>query len=400
MRPAPFGSELFCGGNLTATTVGVVDPTYIMKPGDQIALTLWGSVPDSNTTAVVDTNGNIFVPGVGPVRVGGQSAGNVNGIVKAAAAAVYRTAVHIYAAPVTTVPINVFVTGPVVAPGPYAGLGSDSPVAFLQRAGGIDANRGSYRNIQVKRNGVTVAHIDLYEFLRTGDLPRVTLHNNDTIVVGQQGSIVSVSGLARAPFTFELGGPSGVGEELLYYARPRPEVNYVALLGYRSAQPLNLYRPGAELRAPAADGRRPCQLLRRRHRRHRAGLGHRRLPRAGLLCRAQGDLPRRRSSRASRWTAWPIAAGSISSGSAPPSPRSSFSARRSRGCRRRSTPSRSPPPPSPGPGAAGDGDPELHQLRQPDSADRHRRLSAWRRPQPVCRWSRTTSSSCRSSRRW
>ena len=76
IRPAPYGSELFSSANLTATTVGVVDPTYIMKPGDQISLTLWGSVPDTNATVAVDTNGNIFVPGVGPVLVGGQAAGS------------------------------------------------------------------------------------------------------------------------------------------------------------------------------------------------------------------------------------------------------------------------------------------------------------------------------------
>ena len=257
IRPAPFGSELFSSANLTATTVGVVDPTYIMKPGDQIALTLWGSVPDTNATVVVDTNGNIFVPGVGPVLVGGQTAGRIDAIVKSAAAAVYRTAVHIYAAPVTTVPITVFMTGPVVAPGPYAGLGSDSVVAFLQRAGGIDPNRGSYRNIIVRRNGQTVAHLDLYAFLRTGTLPAVSLHNNDVIVVGQQGPIVSVSGAARAPYTFELAGPSGVGEELLYYARPRPEANYVALLGFRDAKPLNAYVPVKDFaRLPLLDGDR------------------------------------------------------------------------------------------------------------------------------------------------
>ncbi|MGI8841293.1 MAG: polysaccharide biosynthesis/export family protein [Caulobacteraceae bacterium] len=241
IRPAPFGSELFGSANLTATTVGVVDPTYIMKPGDQISLALWGSVPDTNSIAVVDTNGNIVVPGVGPVSVSGQPAGRVDAIVKAAAAAVYRSAVHVYAAPVTTVPITVFMTGPVVAPGPYAGLGSDSVVAFLQRAGGIDPNRGSYRNVIVRRNGETIAHVDLYAFLRTGELPKVALHNNDVIVVGQQGPVVSVGGAARAPYTFELAGPSGTGEELLYYARPRPEANYVALLGYRNAQPLNAY---------------------------------------------------------------------------------------------------------------------------------------------------------------
>ncbi|MBA3810168.1 MAG: polysaccharide biosynthesis/export family protein [Caulobacteraceae bacterium] len=241
IRPAPFGSEMFSSANVSATTIGVVDPGYIMKPGDVVALTLWGSVPDANLQAVIDTNGNVVVPGVGPVKVGGLAAGQIDTTIKRAASAVYRNAVHVYAAPVTTVPITVFMAGPVTAPGPYAGLGSDSVVAFLQRAGGIDPNRGSYRNIVVKRNGEVVGHIDLYAFLRTGELPKVALRNGDVIVVGQQGPVVSVSGAARAPFTFELAGTSGVGEEILYYARPRPEANYVALLGVRNAQPLNSY---------------------------------------------------------------------------------------------------------------------------------------------------------------
>ena len=257
IRPAPFGSEMFSSANVSATTIGVVDPGYIMKPGDVVALTLWGSVPDANLQAVIDTNGNVVVPGVGPVKVGGLAAGQVDATIKRAAAAVYRNAVHIYAAPVTTVPITVFMTGPVTAPGPYAGLGSDSVVAFLQRAGGIDPNRGSYRNIIVKRNGQVVAHVDLYAFLRTGELPQVALRNGDVIVVGQQGPVVSVSGAARAPFTFELAGTSGVGEEILYYARPRPEANYVAVLGVRDAQPLNAYVTVPEFAGmPLMDGDR------------------------------------------------------------------------------------------------------------------------------------------------
>jgi protein involved in polysaccharide export with SLBB domain len=246
VRPAPFGSELFCGGNISASTVGVVDPGYIIKTGDSISVYLWGSVPDASLTAVVDTNGNITVPALGPVHVAGVPAGSVNQVVNSAAANVYRNAVHIYAAPVTTVPITVFITGPVMAPGPYAGLGSDSIIAFLQRAGGIDPNAGSYRNISVRRAGKVIAHIDLYPFLRTGEMTPVSLRNGDTIVVGQQGPVVAVTGAARIPFTFELGGPTGTGQEILYYARPRPEVNYAAVLGYRDAQPASSYETLAD----------------------------------------------------------------------------------------------------------------------------------------------------------
>lgn len=243
VRPIPFGSELFCGGNISASTVGSVDPTYTMKTGDSLTIYLWGSIPDASLTAVIDTNGNVTIPGLGPVHVAGVTAGLVNKVVNSAAAAVYRNAVHVYAAPVTTVPITVFVTGPVMAPGPYAGLGSDSLIAFLQRAGGIDPNAGSYRNISIRRAGKVIAHIDLYPFLRTGEMAPLSLQNGDTIVVGQQGAVVAVTGAARVPFTFELAGPSGTGDEILYYARPRPEVNYAALLGYRNAQPVSSYEP-------------------------------------------------------------------------------------------------------------------------------------------------------------
>jgi len=257
VRPAPFGVELFCGGNVTASTVGTIDPGYIIKTGDQIAIDLWGSIPDNISTLTVDTNGNIIVPGVGPVHVGGLAAGQINKYVQTVAAGVYRNAVHVYAAPVTTIPITVFVTGPAIAPGPYAGLGSDSVVTYLQRAGGIDPNRGSYRNITVRRAGKVIAHIDLYPFLRNGEMPPVSLQNNDTIVVGQQGPVVAVSGAVRQPYTFELSGPTSTGEEILYYARPRPEANYAAVLGYRNAQPMNVYENLSDFaHQPLVDGDR------------------------------------------------------------------------------------------------------------------------------------------------
>jgi protein involved in polysaccharide export with SLBB domain len=257
VRPAPFGSELFCGGNISASTIGVVDPSYLIKTGDSISVYLWGSIPDASLTAVVDTNGNITVPALGPVHVAGLPAGTVNKTVNSAAASVYRNAVHIYAAPVTTVPITVFMTGPVMAPGPYAGLGSDSIIAYLQRAGGIDPNAGSYRNITVRRAGKVIAHVDLYPFLRTGEMTPVSLQNGDTIVVGQQGPAVAVTGAARIPFTFELGGATGTGQEILYYARPRPEVNYAAVLGYRDAQPVSTYETLADFaRQSLMDGDR------------------------------------------------------------------------------------------------------------------------------------------------
>ena len=154
-------------------------------------------------------------------------------------------------------PITVLVTGPVKNPGPYQGSSTDSVVAFLQRAGGIDPGRGSYRNISVIEDGRTIARLDLYEFLLNGAFKPLRLHDGDVIVVGQQGTIVSVYGVARSAFTFELSRPIGDGEEILRYAQPRAETDNAGVLGVREAKPFNIYLPLSEFaRLPLQDGDR------------------------------------------------------------------------------------------------------------------------------------------------
>ncbi|MBX2886782.1 MAG: polysaccharide biosynthesis/export family protein, partial [Granulosicoccus sp.] len=68
-RTEPFGANLFRGGFGGEREDGL-NPDYIVSPGDQINLRIWGAV-EMNNMVTVDPQGNIFVPGVGPVTVGG-----------------------------------------------------------------------------------------------------------------------------------------------------------------------------------------------------------------------------------------------------------------------------------------------------------------------------------------
>jgi protein involved in polysaccharide export with SLBB domain len=108
-RPPPYGWELFSNSNVTAS-LNILDPGYIIQPGDHIALTVYGGLPDQTQDTVVDTKGNIVVPGVGPVKVAGLPAAAISGAVSKSAAAVYNKNVQVYATPSTTAPITVFVT--------------------------------------------------------------------------------------------------------------------------------------------------------------------------------------------------------------------------------------------------------------------------------------------------
>lgn len=241
VRPPPLGAELF-EGSAPAVSNEIVDAAYVMKPGDRVRVTLFGLV-NNDQELTVDSQGNVIVPGVGPVRIAGVPAGDVAGTVERAARTVYSSGVQVYAAPLASAAVQVMVTGPVVRPGAYPGAADDALVTYLQRAGGIDADRGSYRSIRIVRGGRTIAEADLYAFLRDGFLPDVSFRNGDAIVVGPQGPIVSVSGDARAPFTFELKGEEGSGAEIIGISRPRPEATHAAIVGFRDGQPFSTYAP-------------------------------------------------------------------------------------------------------------------------------------------------------------
>ncbi|WP_299326837.1 polysaccharide biosynthesis/export family protein [Parasphingopyxis sp.] len=254
-RPPPFGSELF-QNNTAASAEGVSDPNYVIQPGDVVSVTTYGLVNET-ASLVVDPEGNIALPNVGPVQIAGTRAADVDSVVGAAASQVYQSTVQVYATVANAGEIQVFVTGPVLRPGGHTATSQASAIGFLQNAGGIDPDRGSYRHIIIRRNGETMASIDLYDFLLNGDLAAVDLRNGDVIVVGQQGPVVSVSGDARAPYTFEFANLAATGAELLQYSRPRPEVTHVSILGTRDGVPFNAYVTREEFAMMAlADGDR------------------------------------------------------------------------------------------------------------------------------------------------
>jgi len=253
-RPPPLGAEIFTGEAPTYSPI-IVDPSYVLQPGDRVRVSLYGGVTQ-DAEMTVDSAGNIVIPNVGPVRLAGVRANAVQGVVAAAVSRTYNASVRVYAAPMAAAPIQVFVTGPVARPGAYPAAPGDSVVTLLQRAGGIDPNRGSYRRIRIVRNGQVMATADLYEFLRAGTLPDFAFRNGDAVVVGDQGPVVSVEGTVRAPFTFELEGPA-TGAQILTYARPRPETTHAALIGTRDRMPVTTYLPLDQFASqPVGDGDR------------------------------------------------------------------------------------------------------------------------------------------------
>ena len=242
----PFGANLFKGSFFVAEREDGINPGYLVQPGDRITLQIWGAI-SMNEIVVVDSQGNIFIPEVGPIAVAGTPNGSLNNRITQAVGQVFTQNVNVYTNLQGTTPVIVFVTGFVNRPGSYAGTASDSVLYFLERAGGIDLRRGSYRDIRILRNNETIATIDLYDFLFDGVLPRPQLTDGDTIVVGKRGASVTALGATRNSYSFEIPVEGIDGNDLITYSRPWANATFATLLGTRKNEPISHYVPISEL---------------------------------------------------------------------------------------------------------------------------------------------------------
>ena len=243
-RVRPFGEKLFEGGFQGEREDGL-NPDYRVRPGDHITLRMWGAV-DHADVVVVDAQGNMFVPDIGPIRVMGIRNGDLAARIRKAVATVFTQNVNVYTNLEGTSPVVVYVTGYVKAPGSFAGVSSDSLLYFLSRAGGVDPGQGSYREVTVKRGGEVLEEIDLYDFLLEGSLPRLQFMDGDTIVVRPRGDTVEVTGSVRNEYRFEIPDDGVTGRHAADLARPEAGVSHVSVQGYRAESPYSVYLPLAE----------------------------------------------------------------------------------------------------------------------------------------------------------
>lgn len=213
-----FGRQQFTGFN----------PSYRIAVGDKVLLQLWGAV-ESQGEQIVDPQGNIFISQVGPVNIAGVLNSELNNTVAKALGRIYKKDVHVYASLVSSQPVKVFVTGNVLSPGLYSGLSSESILAYLDRAGGVDPLRGSYLDIVLKRGNRTIETFNLYDFLVKGQLPQRQLYEGDVIVVGSRKSVIGFDGLVENPYQIEFSTTAVPIAAAMQLVQPLPSATHIAI---------------------------------------------------------------------------------------------------------------------------------------------------------------------------
>lgn len=237
-RRAPvFGSQLFSGS--PAQSRATTDPSYRLQTGDRVAVRAFGAY-NADLVDEIDQNGMLFVPEVGPINLSGRTAGELQQQVENAVSQTFTQNVRVYATLVSPGSITVYLAGDVNRPGRFIGGSNDDVLYYLSLAGGINQERGSYRNVRVLRDGRLLKSIDLYRFLLSGELPQVNLRSGDTIFVPPRGPLVSALGDVLAPYAYEMN-QGAQGGLLTSLARPKHDATDVALSGSRNGEPFVRY---------------------------------------------------------------------------------------------------------------------------------------------------------------
>lgn len=220
-----FGNWLF-RGEFARESFNGFNPDYRIAIGDRLQVQLWGGV-EFDQPLTVDHQGNIFLPKVGPIKVAGVRNEQLNDTLLGAITTVYQKNVSVYATLDVSQPVKIFVTGFVKQPGLFAGQSGDSILYFLDKAGGISPERGSYLDVALKRNGQTLRHYNLYQFLVNGTLLPTQLRDGDIIVVAPLRYQTTVRGKVANANKFELSKPHVTLAELMQMARPDPDATHI-----------------------------------------------------------------------------------------------------------------------------------------------------------------------------
>jgi protein involved in polysaccharide export with SLBB domain len=199
-----YGANLF---NTVPSTFAPVDmapvpPDYVIGPGDELRIRVWGQV-NFQANVRVDRTGEIFLPQIGPVHVAAMPFSALDGHLRNAVGRVY----HNFDLTVDVGQIRaiqVYVSGQARRPGVYTVSSLSTLVDALFASGGPSL-QGSMRHIQVRRAGAVITDFDLYNLLVNGDKSKdVSLQSGDVIFIPPVGPQAAVTGSVRVPAIYEL----------------------------------------------------------------------------------------------------------------------------------------------------------------------------------------------------
>ncbi|PID89425.1 MAG: sugar transporter [Bacteroidia bacterium] len=218
-----FGFQFFNSKNLTfSPNVNIpVSDDYTLGLGDEIVIAIYGA-SQKNYQLRVHKTGAINIPDIGPINVYGIPFKQAKRKIKSQLTKIYNglkgdnpnTFADISLGTLTGIKINII--GDVNVPGTYTLPPTATVFNGLYLAGGPNI-KGSYRNIDVIRNGKVIKTIDVYAYLVDGKTANnIQLRNQDVIFVRPYINRINIEGQFKRTGLFETKKDETVADIIRY----------------------------------------------------------------------------------------------------------------------------------------------------------------------------------------
>jgi len=211
-----FGHDIFRRGGISfEPNMNIATPqNYVLGPGDQVIVDIYGA-SQKTLQMTVSPEGEITVPGYGPIYVQGMSVASAQAKIRSTVGARYSSSnLKVSLGNTRTIMVNIM--GEVSSPGTYHLSAFSTVFHALYMAGGIK-NTGTLRNVKVYRNGNLVTIVDIYEYILNGRLAgNIRLQEGDVIQVGLYDCLVGITGNVKRPMFYEMRKNESVATLLKY----------------------------------------------------------------------------------------------------------------------------------------------------------------------------------------
>ena len=204
-----FGADIFSNQSLSfEPDLAISTPqNYIIGRNDQLIIDIFG-VSDLQQKLIVSPEGFVRFPNFGPIKVAGLSIETARTLIKNSLTKIYpglsNGTVGIQMSLGQIRAIRVTLIGEVQRPGNY-NISSLSTLMNALYASGGPSKTGSFRRIDLVRNGKNISSFDLYDFLIKGDLSKnMLLQDGDVIRVGTYQNRVALKGAVKKQALYDV----------------------------------------------------------------------------------------------------------------------------------------------------------------------------------------------------
>jgi protein involved in polysaccharide export with SLBB domain len=254
-----FGASLFrqVPSTFSPLDQGPVPSDYVLGPGDQVRIQVWGQV-NFSTSLRIDRTGNIYLPQVGEVHLAGVRVSSLETVLNRAVSRVFRN-FNLTASVGQIRSIQVYVVGQARRAGVYT-ISSLSTLTDALFASGGPSPEGSMRRIQLRRNGKVIANFDLYDLLLHGDRAQdLPLQSGDVIFIPPVGEQAAITGSVKHPAIYELRPGETIGQLIQNAGGPstiaaKTYISIDRIVNHQDREAMQVSFNSAGLSTPVASG--------------------------------------------------------------------------------------------------------------------------------------------------